>query len=258
MDAETEKNMAQIKADNDKAQAEALAEKQAKIAAKSAKKKGKKKPQLPTVGSCNNSDKLKTPKKRGRPAMIKKIPTRLVCSKVTPEIRDEALETISDFDDSPEVPEIVNGKKVYKRRLQGVIWNPQDPVSLKRICTTVTAMFLAQMNEPEIAAAMGVRIDVFRRWISNFPEIRQAKELGITDTRVALMNSAIRRAQGYDYFEETATRQGPQKVLKHMPGDSRLMALMLQNTFRGKIVMQPESIQNNQFNIVISNTEKNL
>jgi len=183
---------------------------------------------------------------------VKKRPRKSNLSKI------EALKQIKNQMENPPEPKIIGEKRVYPSKLHGVIWDPNSPVSLKRMCTTITAMFLAQMNEQEVAEAMGVRYDVLHSWITRIPEIRQAKEDGMTDTRVKLINSSLKRAMGYDYYEETATKNGPQRIQKHMAAEPKLATLFLQNMFRGKIVQQPEIQTNNQFNIILSKADRRL
>lgn len=170
----------------------------------------------------------------------------------------EILERIKDGAGNPEVPKVIGERRIYERKIHGVVWDPTDDASRKRMCTTITAMFLAQMNEPEVAAAMGVRLDVLRSWIKRIPEIRQAKEDGITNTRIALMNTAIKVSMGYNYTEESATKQGPQKVQKYKPPEVKMLTLLLTNMFRGKITQTPEIQTNNQFNITLSKADQRL
>jgi hypothetical protein len=189
---------------------------------------------------------------------VKNSPPGIKKAQKTALSKIEALRQIKDQMENPTAPKVMGNKKVYSSRLHGVIWDPSSPISLKRMCTTITAMFLAQMNEQEVAEAMGVRYDVLHSWITRIPEIRQAKEDGMTDTRVKLINASLKRAMGYDYYEETATKNGPQRIQKHMAAEPKLATLFLQNMFRGKIVQQPETQTNNQFNIILSKADRRL
>ena len=152
---------------------------------------------------------------------------------------------------------VVNDRTMYARKLHGIVYDPQNTASLARMKKHIRAFFALQMNEQEVADAMNVRLDVLRSWLKRFPELQNAKEYGMMDLKADLMNATFRRAMGYDYYEECATRNGPQKVLKHMPGDPRLLQWLDCNIFKGKLAHMVDQQQASSINIQIVNAERN-
>lgn len=121
-------------------------------------------------------------------------------------------------------------------------WHGEDGVSL------ITSWRRNGIAMDEIAKRIGVSPTTLDRWRQESDEMDRA--LTITEDLVDGMveGALLKRALGYDYFEETWTRDKDtgrdvltKKVKKHVPADVKAMAIWLYNRRSGawRTIQQP-------------------
>lgn len=84
-------------------------------------------------------------------------------------------------------------------------------------------------TDEDIAKASGVAIHTIYNWKNANPEFLQALKAAKASTDDLVQASLLGRALGYDYKEESATKDGPVECMKKMHGDVTACIFWLKN-----------------------------
>jgi hypothetical protein len=178
---------------------------------------------------------------------------------LTPEVEQDALQSLADCPIEEEVPRIVNGKKVYDNRMVGQVWRPDDPDCRKRMQEIIASLYAVFPDDKKVAELMGLgeRVDVLKNWLKTYPDLHQSKNMGMVGKRVEYLKALDRLALGGTRMRESVSKGEVFRLEEDVLPEKDTLAMVLRQTFKGEFKKDDDGGVKTAIQINISEKEKN-